>query len=873
MLSNGTVLTGCMVVLMGLAGPASAQDPPFHFPSVNPNANIGEQLDSDYYFDVQLEGTLARSETINILTHHRSRFNLPYQLSQQMATISKLLVPGASNINWMSRNDVVGLWRKDLEEASKGWKEAFSGDDNLGLLLTDEIREALVSAPNILQCGYMLNAENPHVDPSSWKETNASASLYFWANAVPPALQPDALRLPDRRFGVRSEVHPFIVIGPPASQCPPTFGEALAIMAPQLPAPIPAMDPAFPQQVAEETGWGTAAEGNGPNLSYLPRNQARYFTRILAGDDERSGGKASSRLGLYLAFHRAFATTCQAEMNNRWLEYMITRESERLDLLEVESIWLDSAQFDEFYLAASSLVPVIILEFEEDPFQDFGSRDPNQAIPEIYAIQARQDQENQAGFAKLLDQEGCDSEIAKAFRVAVSNNLPQMQAEKGESAVSMFYHSAEGARSLTFMLDSPYDPDSMSATGMVSSSDAGLFPLGSDYGGRMLSYLALGDFSAARSEQRKSADEVIRQIRSMGPPGYNPLAEFYEWGFRTKDTLGPYNALITSYIIRRVQVLGACGDPLVPVTRSYVEIETRRTVSGIELGSREVGSYTDRALVPVDFRHIVDREEDVTPGQYSRSLVDGAIGRLTCDSEMRRHLEANMIAFNSGEEPAWVNPESKQTFGANTGNEQVAVGESAYVYTDAQAAVKFIEEAAQEADPRFSMQYPLVDADDRSAGGLNLLRIDGVPAIAFNTRYIGEKPGSMRTGRTVGLIMTCAGSGNLEISQFLMSSEPNDLDQDASYNLVYRAYGLDGQWTLPVRLESELDGGGEFTFARFRGQMVANERTFAGLRLTSNFQSYIVMGPGKYPLDWSVEGGRVNTTLAPLIDHCRSTGS
>lgn len=63
-------------------------------------------------------------------------------------------------------------------------------------------------------------------------------------------------------------------------------------------------------------------------------------------------------------------------MTDDWAEYTVTRESTRLALLEREKIRLSPSELEKFYLAASSYVPVILLEYEEDPIKDFGSRDP-----------------------------------------------------------------------------------------------------------------------------------------------------------------------------------------------------------------------------------------------------------------------------------------------------------------------------------------------------------------------------------------------------------------------------------------------------------------------------------------------------------------
>jgi hypothetical protein len=309
----------------------------------------------------------------------------------------------------------------------------------------------------------------------------------------------------------------------------------------------------------------------------------------------------------------------------------------------------------------------------------------------------------------------------------------------------------------------------------------------------------------------------------------------------------------------------------VPISRTYVETETTRNGFGTEIMSREVGRYNEQVMVPEAFQHIVERAEDITPGVYSRDLVDEAIEKLSCASEMRKNLEANMIAFNSGLDAAWINPESRKTFGSS--DTVAETTESAYIYTDADSAVKLIQEAARNTNSRLSLSYDFQDNADRSSAQMNLLLINDVPAIVFNTRYFGKKPGNDVPGHKFGLIMTCAGSGELEVSQLLHSTDPSDLDQNKTYTLIYRAYGSSGKWTLPVYLESKIDGDDVFTFDRFRGKLKADEKTFVGLRLTSNFESYIVMGSGKYPLSWDVDGARVNTTLAPLIDHCRSTGS
>jgi hypothetical protein len=684
--------------------------------------------------------------------------------------------------------------------------------------------------------------------------------LAFWTGSVPNAIAPEVLR----EFGGPGlGMHPLVIIGPPVEECPENLGVALETMATQFPGQVPAADPSQ----ADLPGTGSVLAESGPDLSFLPRSTARYFSSILEGD-KRAGNSAGNKIGVYLAFHRAFSSTCRAEMGDDWEVYTLMRDSERLDLRETETIWLNSSEFDQFYLAASSLVPVVIAEYEEDPIKDFGSRDQNDSIPEIWAIRTRTDAENQAAFSEIFNRGGCTTDFADDLRAAVSENLPEITASEGESTVTLYFQSDTGARSMNVMLDAPYNPASMRATRMVSGSDAGQFPLGSDYGGRMLSYIALGDFVAARAEQRKSADEVIRQLRAMGPAGPNPVADFYEWGFRNSANFNPFTQVITSYIIRRVQLLGSCGDPTRHIVRNYVEIETTRNGYGTEIGSRQVGEFSRETVIPFAFRDIVERAEDITPGMYSRELVDGAIERLSCESEMRRNLEANMIALNSGAEPVWVNPEVGKAFGS--GEVREGTRRSAYIYTTADAAINLIHDAARNADPRLSLRYDLPDDADRSGAQLNLLLVDDIPAVVFDTSYFGRKPGSSASGRLVRIMMTCSASGDLEISQFLSSTEANDLDPDATYDITYSAFGIDGKWPMAARLEEEIADRNPHTFARFRGRMTIDDTAFAGLRATSNFISSLPMPNGSFHLSFGVDGGRMNSTLAPLIDHCRS---
>ncbi|MBL1268954.1 MAG: hypothetical protein COA87_014620 [Halomonas sp.] len=746
---------------------------------------------------------------------------------------------------------------------NQAWQNILYEESRYARLFTDPVMTAIAEAPPVLRCIYDQYSAAP-ADDRDYLTSARSINLAFWSGAVPAAIGPEALRA----FQVpESGLHPLLVIGPPVNACPETLGLALEVMATQFPGQVAATE--VPASVDSEDAVLVVAEA-GPELGYLPRSQRRYFTRIIEGD-KSAGNSAANKIGIYIAFHRAYDATCHAEMTDDWEEYTFTRESDRLALREEEKIRLSPSEFEEFYLAASSLVPVVIAEYEEDPIKDFGSRDPNAAVPEVYAIRTQTDEENEAAFAEILAREGCRSELAGALRAALSEHLPQMTISEGESTVAIYFQGVTGARSMNVMLDAPYDPDSMQRSRVVSSSDAGLFPLGSDYGGRMLSYIARGDFGAARREHRKSADEAVRQIRAMGPSGFNPVADFYEWGFRTSDNFSPMNALITSYIIRRVQVLGSCGDRLIPISRTYIETETTRNGYGTEIMSREIGRYNEQVTVPAAFYHIVDQAEDITPGVYSRDLVDGAIEELSCASEMRKHLEANMIAFNSGGDPAWVSPENERLFSSS--DQSVGTGESAYVYAGADATVMLIEEAAKGTDPRLSFLYDVPDDADRSPGELNLLLIDDMPAVVFDSSYFGLKPRERVPGRIVRLMMTCAENGELDVSQFLSSTQPNDLDPDATYVMTYSAYGMDGEWTLPVRLESQINGDEGFTFARFRGRMAVDESTFAGLRPTSNFISAVPMPNGNYHLDAGVDGGRVNTTLAPLLDHCRAIGT
>jgi len=742
------------------------------------------------------------------------------------------------------------------------WQSILYEKSRYTRLFNEPFLSSLHKAPPVHQCTYdQLSAAPP--DDQAYL-TFRSINLAFWSGPVPDAISPEALRA-FQDPGMR--LHPLLVIGPPVAACPETLGLALEVMATQFPEQMLATkalglsDPKEPTMAKAEPG---------PEFGYLPRSKKRLFAGILARKN-RGSASAANNIGIYLAFHRAFDATCRSVMTSDWEKYTLTRESTRLALQEQEQIRIPASELEKFYLAASSFVPVILTEHEEDPIKDFGSKDPNAAVPEVYALHVQAGEKNEAAFAEILTREGCRSNLASDLRAALSENLPKMMINKGETTLSMNFKTLTGARSISVQLDAPYDPDRVRTSSVISGSDAGLFPLGSDYGGRMLSYLLSGNFSAARREHRKSADEVVRQMRKMGPPGFNPIADFYEWGFQTTDNFSPMSALITSYIIRRVQVLGSCGDTLVPIARTYVEIETTRNGYGTEIMSREVGRHSEQVMVPAAFRHIVERAEDITPGVYSRDLVKSAISRLSCASAMRKNLEANMIAFNSGLDPAWVDPESRKTFGSS--DTMTTSGESAYVYSDADSALKLIQEAARNSDSQLSLSHDFPDDSDKSQAQMNLLLINDIPAIVFNTRYFGKQPGNETPGHMVGLIMTCAGGGELDISQLLFRTEPSDLDDDKMYTLIYRAYGAGGKWELPVRLEDRIDKEDVFTFARFRGKLNADENTFRGLRLTSNFESYIIMGAGQYPLTWDVDGARINTTLAPLIEHCRSTGS
>lgn len=184
---------------------------------------------------------------------------------------------------------------------------------------------------------------------------------------------------------------------------------------------------------------------------------------------------------------------------------------------------------------------------------------------------------------------------------------------------------------------------------------------------------------------------------------------------------------------------------------------------------------------------------------------------------------------------------------------------SVYVYGGIESAAQLIHDSERGSDPSLSVAIERGHSDtDRHTrdGKLNLVRINGKPAMAYSLNYYGG------IGYLPALVVTCRERGLLEFSQILWDSNEIDYEQYEPYLVEYQGYGLDDLFKLSAEVESVVDYRG--TTVRFRGTIRTNDPGIGRLGATTNLQAYIRFSD----LSFGTDNSDHANTLGALIDYC-----
>lgn len=194
-------------------------------------------------------------------------------------------------------------------------------------------------------------------------------------------------------------------------------------------------------------------------------------------------------------------------------------------------------------------------------------------------------------------------------------------------------------------------------------------------------------------------------------------------------------------------------------------------------------------------------------------------------------------------------------------------GPSAWVYTSWQDAMTLIRAAGSGASARLSLESSQ-DAD--SAAGrqqLDLVTIDGVPALAFSLDWSQGEDAEVPIAA-----WTCGEDGALEFHGLLKGRRaPRDISQGP------RQMGIAGSNEANERYDIRFAGRLERTALQVSGEQSAWE-VWAGARLSAHDPALDLVQPGRShevhlaSAFSNINARKVGTTLTPLIARCRAWG-
>ncbi|MBN7787625.1 hypothetical protein JYP51_22070 [Ponticoccus gilvus] len=723
------------------------------------------------------------------------------------------------------------------------WRAANREPVETSLIYPQKIREAISSAPPVYRCMYdrMSAYRKDILQETGWI---SPLSLLFWTAAPPDELTvqglADATNTPD-------EHHPLQVIGPIIDKCPGTFGEAINLLARNLPADAAILQADYQQKVDEMLGLSAATNADG---------NTHALSSVLSPLLDVTRGSPVWRMSEYFAVYQAYGTQCRGVGDPNWIEMDLEVNSDRLGLQFADKAWVEAEEANRFKLMWAAQIPLFLAIWDTLPHHDF-------SLSETWNRSVESYDEILVGFSELIDQQGCSGKEVAAILASTQESLPKIDARPGEKNVMAFYEDT-GPTSIQILLESPFDPvfsgvqNAENGRASVKSSDDGKYPLGSDFFGQVLSHVANGNFKDADAVVNAEIKSQFQLMRDLGPKGKNnPIADYFEAIGTIAQKNGRLGNLFTTYAIRRVELIGACGDNLIEMSQVTHNFQESRDGYGSLVDRQELSPNTNYATIPERFVDIVNRSGNLSPSIAAQHGIDEIIKRLSCDSDLRRHLEENMFSYYKGQPPAWREQDAERVYQPSSGPD---AGKSAYKYIGPDDAEKVINEARSGESSSISLDFPYKPGEK----SLNLVRIDGVPAIAFYSRKFGDR-GDFKGGDIPVFILTCRGDGRLAFSQLFFHDEKTEPSNDLPYTINYRAFGGDS-WKFDAHLERIYDN--PQTIVRFVGEVGA-ATAFKNLRATTNLQASVTGSDG-ITFSGGMNGERADETIGAIISQCRT---
>lgn len=181
-------------------------------------------------------------------------------------------------------------------------------------------------------------------------------------------------------------------------------------------------------------------------------------------------------------------------------------------------------------------------------------------------------------------------------------------------------------------------------------------PFGSSYWGYRIRLMHMGYFEALNHLLTLEGDQWVKfgdQLFGETMPWFGRM---FELAITADMRMSPYGGVIGAYGITRVAVLGDCGEPIEGLTSTRTEWTEYRNGLGHYKGESSRATTTKQLEVPQGFGTVIIRNNQADVNVIAKMNLVPIVQRLGCASDMRRRLEANMIAFFHRRKPAWQAP-------------------------------------------------------------------------------------------------------------------------------------------------------------------------------------------------------------------------
>jgi hypothetical protein len=147
-------------------------------------------------------------------------------------------------------------------------------------------------------------------------------------------------------------------------------------------------------------------------------------------------------------------------------------------------------------------------------------------------------------------------------------------------------------------------------------------------------------------------------MRARVGTGYRPEWVVSRIGVYTPSNPPRYTPMIANYAAMRLAVLGSCGHPVTPMRLDVNNVSELRTLSGYTIRRDDLSFELDfealSRFVPVIRANAHLPQEGMRGWSRIRDDFRGVFANLSCSSPLLRQLEANMIAYASGQPPRHV---------------------------------------------------------------------------------------------------------------------------------------------------------------------------------------------------------------------------